>query len=179
MDIIKLCVWDFDGTLVEIPTASLENKKKWADFYKKPWPYTGWWDQDESLNSLVWKMPVIQKVYNAYKTESMDIRTANVLLTGRPRKHENIVKHIVNNRGYYFDHYLFSTGGATLQNKITHLDQLLSSYLSVRNVELWDDRKEHFNAFEEWGYKLKATNRIDSFCLNKIESERWDDLSII
>ena len=97
-----------------------------------------------------------------------------VLLTGRIKKQENIVRSIVNDRGYHFDYYLFNTGGRTLNNKISHLNSLLSKYPDIREVELWDDRMEHFGEFESWGQKLKDLGRIDSFYLNKIKSDQWD-----
>lgn len=169
----KLCVWDFDGTLVETPIASPENKLKWANYYNKPWPFTGWWDHDESMDSYVWDMPVVNEVFNAYQLEKKNLLTINVLLTGRLKQQEERVKHIVHKRGYCFDHYLFNLGGITLLNKLTHLDYLLSIYPTVFEVALWDDRTEHFNAFEEWGCKLKETGRINSFLLTKIKSTRW------
>jgi len=170
----KLSVWDFDGTLVETPIGSPENKQKWADYYGKPWPYLGWWGRDESMDTAVWEMPVVREVFDAYQKEVDNPETLMVLLTGRLKKQENIVRSIVNDRGYHFDYYLFNTGGRTLNNKINHLNSLLSRYPDIREVELWDDRMEHFEDFEAWGQKLKDLGRIDSFYLNKIKSDQWD-----
>ncbi len=170
----KLSVFDFDGTLIETPIASPENKQKWADYYGKPWPYLGWWGRDESMDTSVWDMPVVKEVFEAYQREIDNPETLMVLLTGRLKKQENIVRSIVNDRGYHFDYYLFNTGGGTLQNKLTHLMNLLSKYPDIRDVELWDDRLEHFKDFEEWGRRLKEMGRIDSFYLNKIKSDQWD-----
>jgi hypothetical protein len=174
MEKIKLCVWDFDGTLIETPIESEENKQKWEKYYSKPWPYAGWWSHDESLDSNVWKMSVIKTVVDDFHREKKDKTTVNVLLTGRLKKLENIVKRIVNSHGCFFDYYLFNMGGKTLHNKLNHLDSLLSEYTHIRDVVLWDDRISHFNDFENWGYNLKEMDRIDSFCLNKVESSRWN-----
>jgi len=175
MEKIKLSVFDFDGTLVDTPVGSPENKEKWSQHYGKPWPYLGWWGREESLDTNIWEMPVVKEVFDAYQREVKNPETVVVLLTGRIQKQDNLVKKIVTDRGYKFDHYLFNRGGNTLNNKITHLMNLLEKYPTVKIVELWDDRPEHFEHFEYWGRKLKDMGRIDSFYLNKIKSDQWDD----
>ena len=171
----KLSVFDLDGTLVDTPIASPENKQKWADYHGKPWHYLGWWGRDESMDTDVWKIPVVEEVFNDYQKEVKNPETLMVLLTGRLKKQENIVRNIVNERGYQFDYYLFNTGGRTLNNKINHLNNLLNRYPNIREVELWDDRTPHFETFEEWGQKLIDVGRIDYFHLNKVKSDQWDD----
>jgi hypothetical protein len=170
----KISVFDFDSTLVDTPIGSPENKKMWADYHGKPWPYLGWWGRDESLDTDVWPMNPIKEVYDAYKREIKNPETVVAMLTGRLQKQEVPVKKILDSIGYKFDHYLFNTRGGTLQNKINHLNNLLSKYPDVRSVELWDDRLEHFEYFEAWGENLQELGRIDSFHLNKIKSDHWD-----
>jgi len=174
MDKIKISVFDFDGTLVDTPIASPENKEKWGKHYGLKWKYLGWWGRDESMDTSVWDMPIVKEVFDAYQKEIDNPETLMVLLTGRLKKQENIVRSIVNDRGYHFDHYLFNNRGGTLQNKINHLNDLLVKYPDVRDIELWDDRLEHFEEFESWGKSLKESGRIDSFYLNKIKSDQWD-----
>jgi len=171
----KLSVFDFDGTLIDTPIGSPENKQKWAEYYGKPWPYLGWWGRDESLDTNVWQMSVVKEVFDDYQKEVKDPETLMVLLTGRIKKQENIVRSIVNERGYYFDYYLFNTGGRTLSNKINHLNNLLSKYPDIREVELWDDRIEHADSFKKWGETLKENKRIDKFYLNEIKSDQWEN----
>ena len=172
MEKIKLCVFDFDGTLVDTPIGSPENKEKWEKHYGLKWKYLGWWGRNESLDTNVWEMPVVDEVFNDYQKVVDNPENVVVLLTGRIQKQENIVRQIVNDRGYHFDHYLFNRGGGTLNNKIQHLMNLLDKYPTIRDVELWDDRLEHFGDFEEWGRRLKEMGRIDSFYLNKIKSDQ-------
>lgn len=168
----KIAVFDFDGTLVDTPIGSPENKEKWAQKYGKPWPYLGWWGRDESLDTSVWDMKPIKEVYNDWVKESENPQTVTVLLTGRLIKQGYLVKDITDSIGYRFDHYLFNPkGGRTLQNKIGHLNDLLKKYPDVHEIELWDDRAEHFEEFERWGELQKDLGRIDSFYLNKIKSD--------
>lgn len=170
----KLCVFDFDGTLISTPIASPENKKKWENHYGSEWKYLGWWGREESLDTNVWDMPVVKKVFDDYQREVKNPENITVLLTGRLQKMDNIVKQIVNDKGYHFDYYLFNRGGDTLSNKIKHLMSLLDKYPNIREVELWDDRLEHFSTFKDWGKRLKDMGRIDSFYLNEIKSDQWD-----
>ena len=170
----KISCFDFDGTLVETPIGSPENKEKWAKHYGKPWPYLGWWGRDESLDTEVWEMNPVTEVYDAYQIESKNPQNVMVLLTGRLQKQADLVKGITDSIGYKFDRYLFNNKGGTLQNKINHLNNLLMIYPTVRQIELWDDRLEHFEEFESWGKSLKESGRIDSFYLNKIKSDQWD-----
>lgn len=171
----KISVFDFDGTLVDTPLASPENKQKWADYYGKPeWPYLGWWGRDESLDTKVWDMEPIGEVYNDYQKQVSNPETVTVLLTGRLQKQADLVKKITDSIGYKFDYYLFNGRGHTLDNKINHLNDLLVKYPDVRDIELWDDRLEHFADFESWGKQLQDDGRIDSFFLNKIKSDQWD-----
>jgi len=170
----KISCFDFDGTLVSTPIGSPENKEKWEKHYGLKWKYLGWWGRDESLDTDVWEMKPVEEVFDAYQKEVKDPQTVTVLLTGRLQKQDHLVKAITDKIGYKFDHYLFNQRGGTLQNKLTHLMNLLSMYPDVREVELWDDRLEHFKDFEEWGRILKERGRIDSFYLNKIKSDQWD-----
>jgi len=170
----KISVFDFDSTLVETPTGTPEDRQKWADKYGKPWPYLGWWGREESLDSTVWDMNPIKEVYNAWEKEVSNPQTVTVLLTGRLIKQSHLVKGITDSIGYRFDHYLFNTRGNTLENKISHLNNLLKEYPDVNEVELWDDRLEHFDSFESWGKQLLDSGRLDYFYLNRIKSDHWD-----
>jgi len=171
----KLCVFDFDGTLVNTAIASPENKEKWSKHYGKPWPYIGWWGREESLDRKVWDMNPIPEVKKDYDTVKSDPSNLVVMLTGRVNKISNLVKTILNDLGFSFDYYLFNRGGNTLNEKINHLNDLLDKFPNIREVELWDDRLEHFSSFKDWGKKLKDTGRIDSFYLNEIKSDQWDE----
>ena len=165
----KLCVFDFDQTLVNSPIDTKENREKWAKYHGKPWPYIGWWGREESLDGNVWEINPISDVQKAYNIVKSDPSNLVVMLTGRVSKLSNIVKNILNDLGFSFDFYLFNRGGNTLSEKITHLNNLLIKYPNIRDVELWDDRIEHFEEFETWGQKLKDLGRIDSFYLNEVK----------
>lgn len=169
----KLCCFDFDGTLIDTPVASPENKEKWASHHGEPWPYKGWWGRPESLDREVWDMQPIAEVYRDYVTHSKDPKNLMVMLTGRLESQSELVKDILDDNGMYFDHYFFNSGGNTLNEKIKYFNAILKKYPNIREVELWDDRPKHFTAFKNWGQEMKSTGRIDSFYLNEIQSDQW------
>lgn len=170
----KLCCFDFDGTLINTPIASPENKQKWANYHGQPWPYKGWWGRPESLDRDVWDMLPVTEVYKDYIKCGQDPKNLMVMLTGRLESQSELVKEILDDNGMYFDHYLFNGGGNTLNEKIKYLNMILNRYPNIREVEMWDDRPKHFGAFKNWGQEMKAKGRIDSFYLNKIKSDQWD-----
>ncbi len=170
----KLCCFDFDGTLIDTPVASPENKQKWADYHKaSQWPYKGWWGRPESLDRNVWEMNPIPEVYKDYVKCKKDPANLVIMLTGRIESQSGLVKDILDENGMYFDHYFFNRGGNTLNEKLKYLNMVLQKYPEIRDVELWDDRPKHFGEFKNWGQEMKANGRIDSFYLNEIQSDQW------
>ena len=165
----KLCVFDFDGTLINTPEGSDEDKQKWADFYGKPeWPYLGWWGRDESLDTKVWDMKPLPEVQKAYNVAKSDPSNMVIMLTGRITKQGHLVKKILDSHGFDFDSYNYKRGGDTLTDKLRTLTHILKTNPTIKDIEMWDDRVEHFGTFEEWGERLKDLGRIDSFYLNKV-----------
>ena len=104
----KLCYFDFDGTLIDTPVASPENKEKWASYYGKPWAYKGWWGRPESLDRNVWTMEPIKEVYNDYLKYSEDPNCLMIMSTGRLESLAGLVKEILDDNELYFDFYFFN-----------------------------------------------------------------------
>lgn len=156
-DITRICIWDFDGTLVNTPVpekGQLEYKQKTGE----DWPHKGWWGREESLDTGIFDIPVISSVISEYKKESKNPNTLMVMMTGRQPKLSNGVKKILDSHGLKFDVYEFNNGGSTLHSKITSLDKLIEKYPNVKSVAMWDDRTEHIPAFKAWG---AAQDEID------------------
>lgn len=149
-NITRICVWDFDGTLVDTPTpdtGEAEYKQKTG----KDWPHKGWWSRPESLDTSIFDMPIIPSVIAAYQSEKQNPQALMVMLTGRLRRLSNEVEKILAMKGLRFDQYLYNNGGNTLQSKIASLDQLLATYQNVKSLAVWDDRTEHVDSFKAWG----------------------------
>lgn len=169
----KLSVFDFDGTLVDTPIPSQENKNKWAEYHGKEWPFIGWWGRKESLDMDVWDMPLIPDTIRDYKKEKSDKDTMVIMLTGRLAKQKPNVMPIINKYGLEFDEYLFKRGGETSDDKIQQLNHILSKYPTITSVEMWDDRDEHIPVFEKWGKELESEGV--QFKINHVPGYHHDD----
>lgn len=169
----KLSVFDFDGTLVDTPVPSQENKDKWAEYHGKEWPFIGWWGRKESLDMDVWDMPLIPDTIRDYKKEKSNKDTMVIMLTGRLAKQKPDVMPIINKYGLEFDEYLFKRGGETSDDKIQQLNHILSKYPTITSVEMWDDRDEHIPKFEAWGNSLMSDGI--EFKINHVPGYDHDD----
>tara|TARA_Y100000389_G_C17463096_1_gene523287 strand:- start:1109 stop:1603 length:495 start_codon:yes stop_codon:yes gene_type:complete len=147
----KLSVFDFDGTLINTPEPTEKEKKVWEVVNDKEWPFIGWWGRPESLDLDVWPMEPKPEVLEAYKKEMSDPNTMVVLLTGRLEKLRPQVQVILDKNNFDFDAVLLNRGGNTLIDKIGQMNNLLKSNPSIKKLEMWDDREEHFPKFKSWG----------------------------
>ena len=73
------------------------------------------------------------------------------MLTGRLSKFSNIIKKILYSKGLIFDEYHYKDIDNTLLSKVNKIEYLLCKYPNVTEIEMWEDRKHHANAFEIWG----------------------------
>lgn len=169
-EINRIAVFDFDGTLVNSPTAE-KGKVIYQEKIGNPWPHIGWWGKVESLNMDIFDIPVIQSVIDSYNEEKANDSTLMVMLTGRMSKLSNEVEKILNAKSLSFDKYLYNTGGDTLTSKIKSLDKLLIEYPNVNDILLTDDRVAHIPTFESWCKKQVENGRIEKYKINVVESE--------
>jgi hypothetical protein len=146
----RICIMDFDGTLIDTPTHERGHKEYEAKT-GKVWPHKGWWGRPESLDMDVFDMKPIPSVIAAYKKEKATPNTLVIMLTGRIPKLSGEVKKILDSKGLTFDKYIYNMGGSTLDSKIASLNKLLAEYPNVKSVILYDDRDEHIGPFKEWG----------------------------
>lgn len=150
----KLSVFDFDGTLINTPEPTEREKKVWEVVNDKEWPFIGWWGRPESLDLDVWPMEPKPEVLEAYKKEISDPNTMVILLTGRLEKLRPQVEAILDKNNLNFDAVLLNRGTSTVIDKISQMNNLLKSNPTIKSVEMWDDREEHFPKFKAWGNDL-------------------------
>ena len=79
------------------------------------------------------------------------------MLTGRIPKLSNQVESILNKNGVIFDEYHYKEKGDTFTSKINTLKKLIEQNPNVTEIEMWEDRLNHADGFEEWG----VNNGID------------------
>ncbi len=164
MSVIKrIHVFDFDGTLVNTPT----KPQGWKG---------GWWGRDFSL--LPPHMPhhfelkekgkhlLNDKVVAAYFESKARPDTHTVMMTGRHWGLRKTVMSIM--RGYDLctkedcdrlveesKHFVFISGGKTLEGKLERLTELFHEFKDVDWIEMWEDREEHIPHFRNHAHFLK------------------------
>lgn len=149
-NIIRICVWDFDGTLVDSPVPDI-GRDVYHQKTGQPWPHKGWWGKEDSLNMDIFDMPPMESVIADYRIERAKPNTLMVMLTGRIPKLAKAVENILKAHNLTFDKYIYNNGGSTIVSKIASLDKLMQEYPNVKSVAMWEDRGEHIEAFKAWG----------------------------
>ena len=165
--ITKICIFDFDKTLVRTPELE-EIKVQYKEKTGKEWPYVGCWSKPESLDMNLFDIPIIKEAVLDYANQLGNEGTLMVLLTGRLKRLETEVKKILVSHNLIFDEYYFNSGGSTLESKLNTLTKLLERYPSVEAVEQWDDRLEHIPYFELWGKMNCQSGRLKDYQINVI-----------
>jgi len=161
----KLKIWDFDGTLVDSPLPTDENKALWKEATGKDWEHIGWWSKVESLDKDIFDIPALPSVIDAFRIHKADADCMNVMLTGRRAKKplEDAVKDILHSKSLMFDHYFHNNGGETGENKMYRMEKLLKTYPTLESISMYDDRDSHIPRFKEWGEKLVSEGRLKEF----------------
>jgi len=167
----RLAVFDFDGTLVDTPLPSEENKNIWKSKTGTDWD-GGWFSNPDSLNMDVFDMPTKPKVISDYRREHSDPNSLVIMLTGRIPSVAKYVKKVLDKKGLKFDDYLFNEGGATEDAKIHHMEMILKYNPNIREVEVWDDRDPHIPIFQAWGDEMIEKGYLDKFHINHIPGFR-------
>ena len=156
--ITRLAVFDFDGTLLDTPLPTDENKEIYKEKTGEDWPSKGWWSRPETLNQDIFDIPVIKDVISDYKKEKATPNTMVIMLTGRIQKLSSYVEAVLASKGLKFDGYFYNTGGSTLDNKIHTMETLLKKYPTIKEIHCWDDRMEHIPHFQACGDNLKGVD---------------------
>lgn len=164
----KICIFDFDSTLVDSPLPSDENKKLWEKKHGRDWPYKsgGWWSKYESLCMMAFDIKTIERVKVDALNMIKEPHVYTVVLTGRMPKFQKIVKEILRENGIpYFDAYFFNDSHRTIDFKLKTIEMLKNEFPTATEFEMWEDRIEHIPEFVKWGEENYGAN----FKLNIIE----------
>ncbi len=146
----KISIFDFDGTLADTPNKE-DGITLWEAKNKKDYPHRGWWGREESLDENTFNVKLIPDTIDDYNKESEGNNTLMVMLTGRLPKLANQVENILNKNGVIFDEYHYKGRGDTFTSKLYTIKSLLENNPNVKEIEMWEDRLNHADGFEEWG----------------------------
>jgi len=150
LDINKIAIFDFDGTLMDTPHAE-EGKREWEEKTGSPYPHRGWWSKRESLDTEVFDIQPIKSTISDYVIESDTPNTYVVMLTGRLPNQKDQVEDILHSNDIVFDEYHYKDDGDTLNSKLNTIVSLLNRFPNTELIEMYEDREPHAIAFEEWG----------------------------
>ena len=150
LDINKIAIFDFDGTLMDTPHAE-EGKREWEEKTGSPYPHRGWWSKRESLDTEVFDIQPIKSTISDYVIESDTPNTYMVMLTGRLPNQKDQVEGILHSNDIVFDEYHYKDDGDTLTSKLNTIVSLLNRFPNTELIEMYEDREPHAIAFEEWG----------------------------
>jgi hypothetical protein len=146
----KISIFDFDGTLADTPNKE-DGITLWEAKNNKDYPHRGWWGREESLDENTFNVKLIPSTMDDYNKESEGNNTLMVMLTGRLPKLSNQVESILNKNGVIFDEYHYKGRGDTFTSKLYTIKSLLENNPNVTEIEMWEDRLNHADGFEEWG----------------------------
>lgn len=157
----RICIWDFDGTLIRTPLPET-GRAIWEQKNGLPFPAKGWWGRKETLCMDTFDMPVIKDVVAEYHKEKSKEDTLIVLMTGRHGGIGHLVKKICVAKSLEFDRFYFHRGGkkTTIEYKSDVLDELLVEFPEATEVVLHDDRPDHVEVFREWGTQQRGVSVI-------------------
>lgn len=150
LDINKIAIFDFDGTLMDTPHAE-EGKREWEEKTGSPYPHRGWWSKRESLDTEVFDIQPIKSTIKDYVIENDVPTTYMVMLTGRLPNQKDQVEDILHSNDIVFDEYHYKDDGDTLKSKLNTIVSLLNRFPNTELIEMYEDREPHAIAFEEWG----------------------------
>jgi len=160
LDINKIAIFDFDGTLMDTPHAE-EGKREWEEKTGSPYPHRGWWSKRESLDTEVFDIQPIKSTISDYVIENDTPTTYMVMLTGRLPNQKDQVEDILHSYDIVFDEYHYKDDGDTLTSKFNTIKSLLNRFPNVEEIEMYEDREPHAIAFEEWGKENDVNLKVN------------------
>jgi len=144
-NIERLCAFDFDGTLVQSPLPD-DGKKKWEEFYNKPYPYIGWWSRIESLDLNVFDIKTYPSVYNQLKRELSIPNTYVIILTSRMEKLRPQIEKILELNGVYVHKIDMKKNN---QSKGDRIIDYIKEFPNLKEINVYDDRLSDIESYEK------------------------------
>jgi hypothetical protein len=148
--ITKISIFDFDGTLADTPHKE-DGIAIWEAKTGKEYPHKGWYSKRESLDEEVFNVKLIPSTIRDYNNERINENTLLIMLTGRMPNQADQIENILTKNGVLFEEYHYKERGDTFTSKINTIKKLLSQNPNVSQIEMWEDRENHADGFEQWG----------------------------
>lgn len=160
--ITKLDIFDFDKTIMETMDAG-PGIRAWERITGLKFAKPDWFKTSESLDIRLPHIPIWETIHRA--DESLKNRSSiTILMTGRKDHLRSDVIDLCDFYDIKFQRYFCTPEHMlTLEYKLRKLAYLLDEYPEVVEVEMWDDRHHHADAFEALGNELGVSifvNRV-------------------
>lgn len=149
-EITKIAIFDFDGTLADTPDRE-DGIPLWEVKTGEEYPHKGWYSKRESLDSEVFNIKLIESTIRDYMVESKDPNTKVIMLTGRMSNQADQIEELLSKNGVVFEEYHYKERGDTFTSKINSIKKIVDQNPNVTLVEMWEDRLNHADGFEDWG----------------------------
>jgi hypothetical protein len=166
-DIKKVCVFDFDQTLMITPLKQ-DGVEMWEEYYGEKYPSKSWWSESYSLDLDVYKdyIKPNKSIYFDYLTNIKKTDTWVIMLTHRLPKLKEEVNKVLNKFNIKFDDQLFRR--SYFLTKADDLDEYIVKFKNLKEIEIWEDREKEINIFKDWAYKVEPWLNID-ITINEIK----------
>jgi len=106
----RLAVYDFDGTLIDSPEPTEDNKRLWKEKKGEEYPHKGWWGRKESLDTEVFDIKPFPTILSKLKKHMADPDTTTIILTSRMEKLRPQLENIMKLNGIVVDELITKKG---------------------------------------------------------------------
>lgn len=193
----KIAIFDFDGTLIDSPRNTRDNRILWEKKKEDTWghldingDYTkAWWSKPESLDSSVFDIKAVPHVKQRLLEHVECPKTFTCLCTGRIQMFSSICKNILRENGIpVLDGYYLSDSYSTLEFKLKTFNDLIDKHPYVEYIEIWEDRPTHVDVFRLWGsfqncevvvHQVDLGEKIEDDSFKSIEEVKKDYLELV
>lgn len=147
---MKLYVFDFDGTLGNSPSPSLENKALYKERTGNDWPFQGWWGRIESMKDFEFGLIEDQAKVAIDKTKTDLV----YILTSRLPKFKEIIQKVCIDNG--LDISIENILTKRNEEKGERLFQLAYKHLDdIDEIIFYDDRQKEIDSALQWRSEIE------------------------
>jgi hypothetical protein len=149
-NIKRLCVMDFDGTLIDSPEKE-QGKVEWSEKTGKLYPYQGWWGRPESLDLQVFDIKPFPSVLHQLKKEQKTPNTYVLILTSRMEKLRSEVQAVLDANNISVDKLDMKRAEG---NKGVKVLRYVQQFPDLEEINVYEDRDTDIEAYENIRNKM-------------------------
>lgn len=140
----RLVVFDFDGTLINSPLPE-NGKVMWSNYYKRDYPYIGWFSKKESLDLNVFDIKPLESTYNEYLKEKNCQDTIIIVMSNRLERLRNEIRLVLNKNNITVNEIDLNRDN---DNKGQRLFRYIKKFPTISEIVVFDDRDSDLESYE-------------------------------